>query len=391
MPPVRKSARQALRQSRNESMTSKVSKSNNKRTKVQQKQKTPSLDDSQIARVTNQVILAMQQQGLLKHTEGTGSQSNEDNNTLQLESELSNDLTQGVSEVFPSTSEHIPQKQNRKESSEILVQNNNQVEMVEAVQNAVDGIIGESVPHDIEVQKAEFQPLGTPLGATVPTKTKAKIWANEFVQLHSLLTGNDDQDFTVSIKKQDGGHAISMLPTSGTKDIKDIQQWTKAMMVLGAIYTQQHPNQAPALFKYIDLVRSIQSSYPHANWQYYDIQFRKLKAVYGWTWDHVHWELYFRCASQPGKNTPLIKQPFRIPRGYCWAFHRGDTCTQKECVYSHSCFRCGESHSFQQTHQPHVQKRAYQFRKFQNAKINSITDPTKSSNTSQRNKTRTLA
>ncbi len=70
---------------------------------------------------------------------------------------------------------------------------------------------GESIH---QVDKPTFQSVGTALGATVSHHIKAKIWANEFVDLDSLLPGNPDDSYTITVARKEGcrSHGHEPLP-----------------------------------------------------------------------------------------------------------------------------------------------------------------------------------
>ena len=147
--------------------------------------------------------------------------------------------------------------------------------------------------------------LSNPLGATLPPALKAKMWTDEFVNLSCLLDTNQEQDISVTWKKSGGNPTIS-LSNASKIDIVSIEQWTRAILVLAAVYTEKNPTQAPALFKYISLIRDM--SYQRKDWKFYDDQFRRLKATSGVSWADINWELYFRSANirnQQYQNQPL--------------------------------------------------------------------------------------
>ena len=89
------------------------------------------------------------------------------------------------------------------------------------------------------------------------------------------------------------------------------------------------------------------------NLRYYDENFRYLrqKEPKAYSWGSVHWELWIR--SQPPRHTfsqmnsvkkieGESKSSFRVPKGYCWKYHKGFRCV--ECNYKHSCPLCQKGH-----------------------------------------------
>ena len=231
------------------------------------------------------------------------------------------------------------------------------------ISGAINGLLSGEQTHDDDVSDPIFQSSSLPLGSVVPTKIKSRIWADEYVELQSLIKDDDEEEVTFTLNKNKGGSLLSVAtPNQRAKPINNIQDWSNAMLVFGAIYTQRHPSTAPKLFKYIKTVRDMESK--GGNWSYYDIQFRKLKAHNGWNWDFIHWELHFQAMS-PTPNTrhlphaPLTVQgssrkgkgynnmnnnrPFLVPHGFCWSYHKTGKCDQSvPCRYKHLCFKCKE-------------------------------------------------
>ena len=50
---------------------------------------------------------------------------------------------------------------------------------------------------------------------------------------------------------------IGLLHVKHPCQIVSIDHWTGAFLVLAAVYTEKKPTQAPALFKYIALIRDM--------------------------------------------------------------------------------------------------------------------------------------
>jgi hypothetical protein len=222
------------------------------------------------------------------------------------------------------------------------------------IAGAINGLL--SGENDIPNAKQEndFQSVGLPLGVTVHAKIKCKIWADEYIELRSLAKDADDEEITFTVSKHQGQSALSVTPPSQrVKPVDNIQDWTNAMMTLGAIYTERHPKTAPQMFKYIRNIRDMHAR--GGNWQYYDTQFRKLKGKRNWNWDFIQWELHFTAMGTPlqhqtsgfsgslSNNSRLSKKPkpFLVLHGFCWGFHHTGKCGQsKPCPYKHLCFRC---------------------------------------------------
>jgi hypothetical protein len=121
------------------------------------------------------------------------------------------------------------------------------------ITGAINGLIAdESLDTDPARDSNEFQSVSLPLGSTIPSKLKSKIWADEYIDLRALTKDADDEEFTFTVRKTQGSPSIAMTPT-GQKAIPldNIEEWTSVMLTFGAIYTERHPKSAPAMFKYI--------------------------------------------------------------------------------------------------------------------------------------------
>ena len=71
----------------------------------------------------------------------------------------------------------------------------------------------------------DFQSVSLPLGSTVKTKLKAKIWADEYIDLRSLLKDTEDEEITFKVLKARGESSLSMSsPNSKMKHMDDIQE-----------------------------------------------------------------------------------------------------------------------------------------------------------------------
>ena len=221
----------------------------------------------------------------------------------------------------------------------------------DALQTLISGDRGEAGELPMNLPKPCLS-LSNPLGATLPPALKAKICADEFVNLSCLLDTNQEEDISVTWKKYGGNPTIS-LSNASKRDIVSIEQWTRAILVLAAVYTEKKPTQAPALFKYISLIRDM--SYQRKDWTFYDDQFRRLKATSGVSWADINWELYFRSANirnQQYQNQPLRPITYSsnndntsgrsswIPKGYCFNYHNANSYTRQRCQFKHECFSC---------------------------------------------------
>ena len=226
-------------------------------------------------------------------------------------------------------------------------------EAVATVQGSVaavlDNISGESRGDDIP--KSIFITL--PIGLGLPEKLKAKIVASEYVDFGSLITNYSKANTSYSLSLSDakgnqGNAALTLEPNVKIKNIGNIETWTTAFQEYVAIFTAQHPKEAPALMKNGEIIRDL--AYRGFNWRYYDENFRFLRQSNpkGFPWSSTHSKLWIRSQPQTGRkygNKTIgssQEKPKSIPRGYCFTYHRGRYCAG--CSFKHTCPSCQGNH-----------------------------------------------
>ena len=114
---------------------------------------------------------------------------------------------------------------------------------------------------------------------------------------------------------------------------------------------EKKPIEAGSLFKYISLIRDM--AFQRKHWQFYDLQFRRLRPSNQTSWGEIDWELHFRGgesqSSQFARPIPSRTTQFQqrrdvrensVPPGYCFEFHYEDKCSERSCTYNHTCFKC---------------------------------------------------
>ena len=205
------------------------------------------------------------------------------------------------------------------------------------------------------------QQITVPLASRVSDKIPSKIWANEYIDLGTLLqiaSPNTSQyNFVVQTPHSSDRPVISLEPAQKPKRIATTDQWITAFQTFVAIYMVRSPTDAPALMKYSKTVQDLAAN--NAHWRYYDENFRFLRQKTLFPWDQIHWELWLQAhhmqksptvVSSDSRNRPT-RSPF--PSGFCWRFHRGEKCSG--CNFKHECFRCGSHHPANQCHFPKQQ------------------------------------
>lgn len=194
-----------------------------------------------------------------------------------------------------------------------------------------------------------------PLGAALSEKITQKIKVGEYVDLYSLIHPLHDQQ-TITVNTIEGKPSINIKQLSGRK-ISNIEQWTHAMLIYGAIHVQANPAEAAGFFKYLDFIRSMARSSQNTSWIKYDELFRRVREKSARPWDKPLIIQYINVLNQTNnsfskanssKQSHNSNQPFRsrsIPKSFCFSFHTSGLCTRKPCIYSHTCFNCQGAHS----------------------------------------------
>lgn len=209
---------------------------------------------------------------------------------------------------------------------------------------------------------AQFNSMALPIDARVSAKIKAKIWANEFVDLGILLSphqGEASYSLAINPAQNQGSPVLCLEPTTKGKAIQTIDKWMAAFQIFVAVYTSKYHCEAPALMKYAEVVRDLADR--GADWQYYDTNFRLLRQEQhaGMPWDNAHWELWIRAQQfgRPNFGRPNFSRQLThkraqgntfspaaqsVPRGFCRKFHSGGACSG--CSYKHQCPKCNSVH-----------------------------------------------
>ena len=210
-----------------------------------------------------------------------------------------------------------------------------------------------SKPKDI------FVSSDIPIDMSVSDRLKRKIWAHEYVDFGMLLNNRKDHDsfhlcLSNDMASSNDQPRIVLEPKQKSKHINSIEMWVTAYQIFVGVYTQRYPVEAPFLMKYSEIIRDLAAR--GYNWRYYDENFRYLrqKDPKAYSWGAVHWELWIR--SQPSRNNYSqikrfegeSKSGFRVPKGYCWKYHKGLKCVG--CNFKHSCPLCQKTHQMINCH-----------------------------------------
>lgn len=127
----------------------------------------------------------------------------------------------------------------------------------------------------------EFRSVAVSLAARVSSKIKAKIWAQEYIDLGSLLSLSppSSNNYSLSLKANreisSATPEVFMEPNDKPRRIFHISQWLAAFNAFVAVYTERFPQKAPQLMKYCETVREIFAK--GGDWRFYDEQFGFLR------------------------------------------------------------------------------------------------------------------
>ena len=217
-----------------------------------------------------------------------------------------------------------------------------------AMQHVTDGMIETNA--DVPASSTQYILHSLPLATRVPDKIKAKIWANEYVDLGSLQSNSlGEESYTFKLQNgEEGKPVFTVVPNEKRRTIRNIDQWTAVFQTFVAVYSEKYPQATPGLMKYSSIVREL--AFRSANWRFYDENFRKLRQKDPVPWEQIHTELWLRVHSQRGPANDTARAPpthdakpsQSFPPGFCFKFHGGQRCYG--CNYKHQCFKCGGQH-----------------------------------------------
>ena len=193
--------------------------------------------------------------------------------------------------------------------------------------------------------------VGVDITAHVPAPLKAKIWRDEYVELSQLLPAMRYRQETFTLALDPSSNSNLGLKVTKPKPYNlTIEQWDEAFLIYMAIYTQRY-NVCPAMCTYMRDVKVLAQH--DGNFRYYDEQFRLYRQSTHDPWDTIVYGLYFQATNpirpkrtQNPTATVTSKSPFRVPRGFCVAYHTSNNFCKspQKCQYKHACPNCSEKH-----------------------------------------------
>ncbi|XP_061170705.1 uncharacterized protein LOC133180149 [Saccostrea echinata] len=206
---------------------------------------------------------------------------------------------------------------------------------------------------------------GRPLGQSIDKKLKAKIWAEEYIQLGALLFKNP---YSKLQAVQGANNEITFQHKEQKFYLKYFTQWINAFHIFVSIYCEKFPNQSSNMMKYMAIVQKLNADVGEKAALYYDEQFRLWRADSPslMPWQLINQELHSE-ALQIGLKTKIQtwekssktnssytqqsgnkQQPFRArsqEKGPCFSFNNNaGKCLRTNCDFPHICLRCQGQH-----------------------------------------------
>ena len=187
----------------------------------------------------------------------------------------------------------------------------------------------------------------------VPEKLKLKILSGDYVELHALLYPYK-QAQTIQLDADIEGQSSVKISSSPARLITSMEQWSKAMFILGSVYLPSKPQEIPGFLKYMDFVQNLMRKTSFSAGLQYDETFRRMRQVTPRPWESPL-VLHYVQALSTGKQDNF--RPFRgskpgtqLPKpyyrkGFCNRFQdgQGKECGSS-CIFLHKCSKCRGNH-----------------------------------------------
>ena len=198
-----------------------------------------------------------------------------------------------------------------------------------------------------------------PLDARIPDGLRAKIWADDYIDLAIMLkpTLLQHQEYSQAMY---GGMAHpqgDMSPRApvgkASYAITTYERWLQAFNLYMSVYLLLPANVplAVKMLKYEEIIRGLAEE--GGDWRTYDEAFRSLRFLRGWAWDSINWELWLKASQSVRRvvGSPVqLGTPFpgkgRARSSYvgpCFSYNRGEHCDRATCYFAHKCQSCGGS------------------------------------------------
>lgn len=217
-------------------------------------------------------------------------------------------------------------------------------------------IIGEPVASHAAAKQQVYDS-----NTVVNSKIKSQIWANEYVDLGALLHKSDPtKQWFLSVEQgTDQPKLLMQQSSSKPKIITSFEEWMAAFQLFMAVHAERDVSHIPAMLKYAQLVRELNTNFGLKPALYYDESFRQSRQLSSADWGKMDCDLWVKASTLPiahsskvfrapengGVRTP--KSGEIIPKGFCYRFHETE-CKLQSCAYKHDCYKCGGKHPARQ-------------------------------------------
>ena len=257
----------------------------------------------------------------------------------------------------------------------------------------ISGMMTDDITNDHLAMLAHPMPrpvvsAGVDITAHVSATMKAKVWRDEYLDLHLLLPANSYQQesYTLAFDPTQS-HQVGLKVNKPKPKNLTISQWEDAYLIYMAIYTTRHPTCAPQMCAYMQDIRMLAKE--SANFRLYDEQFRQFRASTHCEWNTIHQGIWFQATnpvrmsngrpnnSTSNNNNRNYKQPFQAPRGFCNSYHsKFQTCNfGSKCRYKHTCPHCQERHPMFNCNDKSKSKNEQHGNKQQSSRTNNTSQP----------------
>ena len=215
-----------------------------------------------------------------------------------------------------------------------------------------------------EVPLAPFDHL---VGESTNETLRKKILKNKFVEFSELLPEyGSPQNKEYAFKMKQSSKSTTLVRQKEKRNLP-MYEWLKAYDIFTAIYLERATTvkEMNALTKsLLTYRRNIQDLKEKGyDWVAYDRHFRQRMEAKPIPWECLPQSLmlYYQGNGKPYKPSrkgdfqyqrgnsfrPQSKRRGLIPYGYCFSFHAENKfCADKQCKYSHKCFKCEQQHQF---------------------------------------------
>ncbi|CAC5398504.1 unnamed protein product [Mytilus coruscus] len=159
-------------------------------------------------------------------------------------------------------------------------------------------------------------------GGNIPNKIKQQIWAGKYIDFHSLFE-NDETKYRLQLVQGADNPELSITEERNKKTLT-LNQWLSAWNKFTAIICTKNPELGSVIPHHMEII--LEMSREGGNWQFYDIEFRKLLERGEAQWGCTHLELYLRAKLQgnvKSGNDNNKSGNTRWPVGVCFSFHKG--------------------------------------------------------------------